>query len=72
MVVKMAAMAVSPLAELPGVMLSDRVNGPNQRLLALIGLARIRTYRVVQMARLLAGGDPEILSSRWNRPSLRS
>ena len=65
--VKTLAMALSPLAELPRVLLSDRLAGAWVRGLALIGLARIRAYRAGQMARLLLGGDPEALAGRWNR-----
>lgn len=67
--VKMLAMGISPLAEVPRVLLSDRVSGLRGKALALVGLARIRAYRAVQMARLLAGGDPDRLSGRWNRPA---
>lgn len=65
---KTLAMAVSPLAELPRVLLSDRVAGVGVRGLALVGLARIRAYRAIQMARLLLGANPEALAGRWNRP----
>lgn len=65
---KMLAMGVSPLAELPRILMSDRIQGLRARALAFIGLARIRFYRAGMMAWLLAGGDPEQLSGRWNRP----
>lgn len=65
---KMAAMALSPLAEIPRILTSDRVTGLRARGLAFAGLARIRLYRARKMAWLLAGGDPEELSGRWNRP----
>ena len=68
---KMLAMGLSPWSEIPRVLLSDRIVGPGARLLAFIGLARIRFYRTLQMARLLAGGDPEALAGRWNRPAPR-
>ena len=67
--VKMLAMAVSPIAELPRILLSDRISGFRARALALIGLVGIRFYRMAQMAWLLAGGGPEQLAGRWNRPS---
>jgi hypothetical protein len=38
------------------------------RVLAFAGLTCIRAYRAGKMAWLLAGGDPEELSGRWNRP----
>jgi glycosyltransferase involved in cell wall biosynthesis len=65
---KTLAMGLSPLAELPRVLLSDRISGLRNRALALAGLTRIRLYRTRVMLWLLAGGDPEQLSGRWNRP----
>ena len=67
--VKMLAMGVSPLAELPRIAVSDRISGWPARGLACLGLVRIRAYRAVKMAGLLAGGDPERLAGRWNRPA---
>ena len=64
---KTLAMALSPLAEVPRVLTSDRVSGARARGLAFAGLSRIRAYRAGRMAWLLAGGDPEALSGRWNR-----
>ena len=69
--VKMLAMGLSPLAEIPRIVRSDRIVGPRARLLAFIGLVRIRLYRTAQMGWLLAGGDPEALAGRWNRPARR-
>jgi GT2 family glycosyltransferase len=62
-----AAMAVSPLGEIPKILTSDRVRGPRARALAFLGLARIRLYRARVMAWLLAGGDPDRLTGAWNR-----
>lgn len=64
---KSLAMGVSPLAELPRIMTSDRVSGLRSRVLAFGGLARIRFYRTRRMFQLMAGMDPESLSGRWNR-----
>lgn len=64
---KTLAMGVSPLAELPRVLFSDRVEGLAERGRAFAGLARIRAYRAGRMAWLLVGGDPDELSGRWNR-----
>ena len=64
---KTLAMGVSPLAEAPRILASNRIVGPRNRCLAFLTLARIRLYRTRKMAHLLAGGDPEKLSSRWNR-----
>lgn len=66
---KMLAMAVSPLAELPRLMTSDRISGAGTRAQAFVGLSQIRLYRSWQMARLLIGGNPEALAASWNRPA---
>ncbi|MEI4488223.1 glycosyltransferase [Frigidibacter sp. MR17.14] len=68
---RMVAMALSPLGELPGILTSDRVRGPRARALAFAGLVRIRLYRAWLMAWLLAGGDPATLAGRWNRAPAR-
>jgi hypothetical protein len=65
----MLAMAVSPLAEVPRLIFSDRIAGPGARAQAFVGLAQIRLYRTWQMARLLAGADPSTLAASWNRPA---
>ncbi|MBC7477263.1 MAG: hypothetical protein H7317_04110, partial [Pseudorhodobacter sp.] len=36
---------------------------------AFVGLSQIRLYRSWQMARLLAGSNPEALAASWNRPA---
>lgn len=64
---KTLAMAASPLAELPKVLTSDRIEGLRSRMLAFAALARIRAYRARIMLWLLTGGDPDTLSGRWNR-----
>ena len=51
---KAIAMAVSPLVELPRILLSDRISGPRARALAFLGLTRIRLYRSRDMAALWA------------------
>lgn len=62
-----AAMAVSPLIEVPRVLGSDRIRGARARALALAGLARIRLYRTGIMLRLALSDDPDRLTHRWNR-----
>lgn len=64
---KTLTMAVSPLAELPRVAISDRVAGGRDRGLAFLSLLRIRIYRAGVMIRLAACGDAKTLSDRWNR-----
>jgi len=70
--VKTAAMGVSPLAEVPRIMMSDRIKGGRARALAFAGLSRIRLYRAGRMVQLLLGMDPDRLSGRWNRPTAPS
>ena len=65
--IKMLAMGLSPLAEVPRVLASDRITGPRNRLLALLCLVRIRSYRTGLMIRLFFGGDPARLAKAWNR-----
>lgn len=64
---KALVMGVSPLAELPRVLASDRVHGVRARALAFAGLTRIRIYRAGLMAALMRTGDPDALAERWNR-----
>ena len=67
--IKTLAMAASPLAELPRILLSDRITGLRSRVLAFWALGRIRLYRSQKMLWLMFGGDPERLAGRWNRPT---
>lgn len=64
---KTLAMPLSPLAEIPRILGSDRLPGPQQRLLAWQALLRIRLYRAGMMARLLVAGGEERLAGVWNR-----
>ena len=64
---KALAMLPSPLAELPRILGSDRIEGGRNRALALAALTRVRWHRARRMAWLLAGGDADALSGRWNR-----
>ncbi|MGB3247409.1 MAG: glycosyltransferase family A protein [Sulfitobacter sp.] len=65
--VKSLAMGASPLAELPRIIVSDRVSGLRSRILAFGGLVRIRAYRTGRMFQLMAGMNPDSLAGRWNR-----
>lgn len=65
--VKMAVICFSPLGEIPQVLTTDRVKGVRNRVLAFVGLTRVRVYRAGVMLRLLLKRDPEALSNRWNR-----
>jgi glycosyltransferase involved in cell wall biosynthesis len=65
--VKTLAMPISPLAELPQILTSDRVAGVRSRALAFAGLVLIRLHRARRMAWLALGGDAARLSGSWNR-----
>lgn len=65
---KTLAMGLSPLAEAPRVLESDRITGLRSRGLAFGTLARIRLYRAGRMAQLVTGAlAADDLSGRWNR-----
>lgn len=74
-----ATMAVSPLAEVPRLLLTNRLPGLlmqsraglRARALAFVVLCQIRLYRARMMAWLLFGGDPAVLAGRWNREPAR-
>ncbi len=68
-VLKMLAMAASPLFELPRIATSDRVRGLRARGLAFVCLTRIRLYRAGGMTMLLLRNDAAALAGRWNRPA---
>lgn len=65
--IKTGAMALSPIAEIPRIIGSDRIKGAGDRWLAFRGLVRIRLYRTWIMLRLLCGADPLRFSGSWNR-----
>lgn len=60
-----AAVAASPVLEMPRLLRTDRLHGPRQRLAALWTLAALRLYRARRMLAALAG--PAARSARWNR-----
>ena len=63
-------MALSPLAELPTVIISDRVAGPRARALAFAGLVRVRLFRAWRMLLAMADGAGETRRLRWNPPDV--
>jgi glycosyltransferase involved in cell wall biosynthesis len=65
--VKTVAMVLSPLAELPRIVRSNRIARIHVRALAFIALSRVRLHRTRRMVWLLVGGNPATLSMRWNR-----
>lgn len=64
---KTCAMTLSPLAEIPRIVGSDRVPTGLARVKAFAGLCRIRIYRTGRMFDLLLRGRPERLAAKWNR-----
>jgi glycosyltransferase involved in cell wall biosynthesis len=64
---KTLTMGISPLAELPRILASDRISGARSRMLAFLGLVRTRAYRTRIMLGLCLGRDPTAMSSGWNR-----
>ena len=64
---KALVMPVSPPAELPRIVASDRLQGFRARALAFTGLIRVRMHRTRIMLKLLVGTDPAGLSGDWNR-----
>ncbi len=64
---KALALLVSPLAEVPKVLSTDRVRGARERALAWAALWRIRWFRAGLMLRVLGGADAQALSGAWNR-----
>jgi GT2 family glycosyltransferase len=64
---KSAVLAISPLAEVVGVLRSGRISGLGTRLRALTCLTRIRQYRARQMLRLIFRDDAITMVERWNR-----
>ena len=67
--VKAIAMAFSPLAEIPRILVSDRISGPRARALAVLGLTRIRAYRAREMVALWMRHDRTRQAKNWNRPN---
>ncbi|MDA9409919.1 glycosyltransferase [Bradyrhizobium sp. CCBAU 45384] len=59
--------AGSPLFELRTILLSPRVSGPRERILALLCLTAIRLYRGARMIGVLLQGDAKRFSGEWNR-----
>ena len=63
---KAAAMLVSPLAGIPRIAASRRIEGGvGGKFRAIAGLIRVRAYRAWRMAGLIMARDSERLSARW-------
>lgn len=66
-ILRSAAVALSPAAELARIGFSNRLEGWRARALALLGVVLIRLYRSGIMLALAFGADASRLSGRWNR-----
>jgi glycosyltransferase involved in cell wall biosynthesis len=64
---KALAMPLSPLVEVPRILVTDRLPGPAARMRAFVCLIRVRLLRAWLMAWLVFGGDAERMSEMWNR-----
>jgi glycosyltransferase involved in cell wall biosynthesis len=64
---KAAAICLSPIWEIIPILTTDRITGRRNRLLAFVGLTKVRLYRARVMLWLLMNGQPDSLTSRWNR-----
>jgi hypothetical protein len=61
-------MALSPLAEIPTVLRSNRLSGLRPRALAFAGLVNVRIFRAWRMlSALFEGGTATTANTRWNR-----
>jgi len=66
-ILRSAAIALSPAAELVRIGFSNRLKGWRARGLALFGVILVRLYRAGIMLALAFGADASRLSGRWNR-----
>lgn len=66
-IAKTVAMPLSPLAEIPQILTTDRISGVWPRWQAFVALCQIRLYRTQIMVKLLVSDDPDALAKRWNR-----
>ncbi|WP_108668661.1 glycosyltransferase [Euzebya rosea] len=60
------AVAASPPVEVLGILVSDRVEGPRSRWMAVLGTTWIRLYRARRMVSLLVRGNAAELQEGWN------
>ena len=61
------AVLVSPIAEVPRIIASDRLKGLRSRGLAMVGVVRIRVYRGISMLAAALGDVDSRTAARWNR-----
>ncbi|WP_424930033.1 glycosyltransferase [Amaricoccus tamworthensis] len=62
-----AALAASPLAEIPTIARTGYLSGFGDRLLCLRGVVRIRWYRAWKMLQLAFGADGSRMSGGWHQ-----
>ncbi|WIY54211.1 glycosyltransferase [Devosia sp. YIM 151766] len=67
-ILRALAVLVSPLAEVPRIAASDRLQGLRARCLAMVGVIRIRLYRGITMLTAALGDVDARTAARWNRP----
>ena len=61
-------MVLSPLAEIPNVLRSNRISGLRTRILAFAGLVNVRVFRAWRMlTAMFEGGAGRTANTRWNR-----
>jgi GT2 family glycosyltransferase len=64
---KTLAMGISPLAEIPRILGTNRLKGARTRWRAFLGLAAIRLYRMRKMAAVMVVPASRHASTQWNR-----
>lgn len=64
-----ALLVASPLAEVPRILLSDRLARSGDRARAFLCVTWVRLHRARQMLRLVLGADPAQLSGAWRKPA---
>lgn len=65
--VRAVAVAGSPLVEVRTVLMSPRVSGARERMMAFLCLIRLRLYRARRMITVVLWGNGKTLSGNWNR-----
>ena len=66
---KAAALAASPLTEIPRILRSDRLTSARERRLAFQALVAVRLFRARRMLAVMFRPAAHAGTARWNRPS---
>ncbi|KWV59968.1 glycosyl transferase family 2 [Rhizobium altiplani] len=69
-IIRTAAIALSPAAEMFRIAASDRLDGLRARMLAFVGVVLVRCYRAAIMLSLAFGASSARMSGRWNPASI--